>query len=336
MKAVGFYAPAPIDQQDSLVDLDLPMPEPGPRDLRVQVRAVSVNPVDTKVRASARPPAGEARVLGWDAAGIVDKVGAEVTLFRPGDSVFYAGTLMRPGTNAEQHLVDERLVGPKPTSLDFAEAAALPLTSVTAWELLFTRLPLQRGDNTHGTLLVINGAGGVGSILIQLARKLTDLTVIATASRPETAAWVERLGAHHVVDHSRPLEQEVRALGIEYVQYIAALTASDRHAGAMAEIIAPQGHIVLIDDPKTFDIAPFKRKSVSLGWEFMFTRSLFATSDMAEQGRILGEVAKLVDRGALRTTLTERAGALDATNLKRVHQLVESGRALGKTVLEGF
>ncbi len=275
-------------------------------------------------------------MLGWDAAGVVDKVGAEVTLFRAGDAVFYAGALTRPGTNAEQHLVDERLVGSKPKSLDFAEAAALPLTSITAWELIFARLPLQRADSTRGTLLVINGAGGVGSILIQLARRLTDLTVIATASRPETAAWAKHLGAHHVVDHSRPLDHQVRALDIEYVQYIAALTASDRHAGAMAEIIAPEGHIVLIDDPKTFDIVPFKRKSVSLGWELMFTRSLFATSDMAEQGRILGEVANLVDAGALRTTLTERAGAINATNLKRVHQLVEGGRAYGKTVLEGF
>ena len=336
MKAIGFHTPGPIDRRDSLVDLDLPIPEPGPRDLRVAVRAVSVNPVDYKLRSSATPPDGQPRILGFDAAGIVDAVGADVTLFRPGDAVFYAGAIDRPGSNSEFHLVDERIVGRKPDTLDFAAAAALPLTSITAWEMLFDRMAVPQGSGADTTLLVIGGAGGVGSILTQLARKLTELTVVATASRPETIAWCERMGAHHVIDHRRPLHEALRDIGIPGAEYIAGLTSTDTHLPAIVEAIAPQGKFALIDDPKTLDIMPFKRKSVSVHWELMFTRSLYQTPDMIEQHRLLNEVSRLVDAGTLRTTMTENAGRIDAATLRAVHAKVEAARSIGKTVLAGF
>ncbi|PKU26267.1 zinc-binding alcohol dehydrogenase family protein [Telmatospirillum siberiense] len=336
MKAIGYRACLPITDDDALVDLDLPKPQPGPRDLLVSVRAVSVNPVDVKLRAGALPPAGEARVLGFDAAGVVEAVGARVTLFRPGDEVYYAGAITRPGSNAEFQLVDERLVGGKPRSLSFTEAAALPLTSITAWELLFERLAVTRTESGPGkSLLIINGAGGVGSILIQLARRLTGLTVIATASRSETIAWCREMGAHHVIDHHASLPGQLKALDIAQVDYVASLTASDRNLPVIGEIIAPQGRLALIDDPEVLDIAPLKRKSVSVHWELMFTRSLYETPDMIAQHQLLGQVAELVDAGTLRTTLTDEAGPLTAANLRRVHALVESGRARGKTVLTG-
>jgi zinc-binding alcohol dehydrogenase family protein len=337
MKAVGYRKSLPITAEDSLVDLDLPTPEPGPRDLLVAVRAVSVNPVDTKVRVRAAPPAGEVKILGWDAAGIVEAVGSEVSLFKPGDEVFYAGSIARSGTNAEYHLVDERIVGHKPKRLSFAEAAALPLTSITAWELLFDRLGVRPGKPVDaGSLLIIGGAGGVGSILIQLARRLTGLTVIATASRPETVAWCTELGAHHVIDHTKPLAEELKRVGIPQVAYVAGLTQTDRHFPAIAEILRPQGHFGLIDDPATLDINPLKRKSISVHWELMFTRSAFETDDMIAQHRLLDEVAGLVDDGIVRTTLAERFGTINAANLKRAHALIESGRSKGKIVLEGF
>ena len=336
MRAVGYHVPMPITDERSLVDFELPAPEPGPRDLRVAVRAVSVNPVDVKLRAAVAPPEGQARVLGFDASGTVEAVGGAVTRFKPGDAVFYAGALDRPGSNGELQLVDERLVGAKPASLSFEEAAALPLTALTAWELLFDRLGVARGGDAGGTLLVIGGAGGVGSILTQIARTQTGLRVVATASRPETVAWCGRMGAHHVIDHRRPLDQELRALGIADVEYVASLTATDEHLGAIVRAIAPQGKLAVIDDPKTLDIMPFKRKSVSVHWELMFTRSLFQTADMAQQGALLDEVSSLVDAGVLRTTLTGRAGTISAANLRRVHAAIETGRGIGKTVLSGF
>jgi zinc-binding alcohol dehydrogenase family protein len=337
MKAVGYYEPGAIDRDDALLDLELPKPDPKPRDLLVRVEAVSVNPVDVKVRTRDKPPPGQARILGWDAAGVVEAVGADVTLFRPGDEVFYAGARQRQGTNAEYHVVDERLVGPKPKSLDFVGAAALPLTSITAWELLFERLAVPHGGKRAlGTLLVINGAGGVGSILIQLARRLTGLRVVATASRNETIAWARAMGAHDVIDHRGPLHEGLRALGVPQVEYVASLTASDRHHAALVEAIAPQGRIALIDDPKAFDVVPFKSKSVTVAWESMFTRSAFETADMAEQHRLLAEVSALADAGVLRTTLAERAGKIDAANLRQAHRKAESGSAIGKMVLAGF
>jgi zinc-binding alcohol dehydrogenase family protein len=303
----------------------------------VAVKAVSVNPADVKSRASAAPLEGEARVLGFDAAGVVDSVGSGVTLFQPGDEVFYAGAIDRPGTNCELHLVDERIAGRKPTTLSFSQAAALPLTSITAWELLFDRLGVPYGIKTQGgTLLIINGAGGVGSILTQIARRLTGLTIVATASRPETIAWCREMGAHHVIDHHQPFNQALKSIGIDQVEYVAGLTATSQHLSSIAEVIAPQGRLALIDDPKSLDIVSLKRKSVSIHWELMFTRSLYHTPDMIAQHRLLNEVADLVDASILRTTLTENAGRMSVANLKRAHALVESGRSFGKVVLSGF
>lgn len=336
MKAIGFHTPGPIERDDALLDLEIPPPTPGPRDLLVRVQAVSVNPVDTKVRAAATPPPGEPRILGYDASGVVEAVGSEVTLFRPGDEVYYAGDLTRPGANSELHAVDERIVGRKPSSLDWAQAAALPLTALTAWELLFDRLRISRGEERPGALLVINGAGGVGSILVQIARRLTGLTVIATASRPETSAWVQEMGAHHVINHSEPLDQELARIGIPEVAYVASLTASDRYLPIFPTIIAPQGHIALIDDPPAFDVVPLKRKSITVAWELMFTRSMFGTPDLERQHDILEEVSRLVDQGILRTTLTRTASPISAARLREAHAAQESGRAIGKTVLMGF
>ena len=338
MKSVVYYAAGTIDRPDSLVDAKLPDPMPQSRDLLVEVKAISVNPADTKARASSAPPAGEPRVLGWDAAGVVRSVGSEVTLFQTGDEVFYAGDITRPGAYAERHAVDERLVGRKPRSLDWAHAAVLPLTSLTAWELLFDRLRVPYGVKTQpGKLLIINGAGGVGSMLIQLARRLTGLTIVATASRPESVEWVTRLGAHHVIDHRAPLDAALRAIGIEQVEYVAGLTATDRHLPAIIEVIAPQGHLALIDDPATLDIVGLKRKAVTVSWELMFTRSMFRTPDMIRQHEILEEVAALVDAGLLISTLNGGVlGTINAANLKRAHALLESGRSIGKLALAGF
>jgi NADPH:quinone reductase len=337
MRAIGFQETGPIDRPDALVDIELPRPEPAGRDLLVEIRAVSVNPVDTKVRVRAKPEAGAWRVLGWDAAGVVAAVGPEVKSFKPGDEVFYAGTIGRQGTNAEFHLVDERIVGRKPKSLGWAEAAAIPLTALTAWETLFDRLNVVKPvPGAKPSILVIGGAGGVGSMAVQLARRLTELTVIATASRPETQDWVKELGAHHVIDHSKPLAAEVAALGIGAPGFVFSITKTDQHLSEVVELIAPQGRFALIDDPATLNIMPFKGKSVSVHWESMFTRSTFNTADVEAQGNILSEVARLVDAGTLRTTLAETFGAISAANLKRAHTLLESGRAKGKIVLEGF
>lgn len=334
MRAIGYRQSLPIDEPQSLSDIALPDPEPGPRDLLVEVKAISVNPVDVKVRARMAPDEGH-RVLGFDAAGIVRAVGDQVTLFKPGDAVFHAGDIDRAGTNAELHLVDERIVGRKPASLDFADAAALPLTAITAWELLFDSFDLAEGDGQGDSLLVIGGAGGVGSILIQLAKQLTRLTVIATASRPETEAWVRRMGADTVIDHRQPLPAQVAALG-PAPRYVAALTATDRHLPAIAELIAPRGEIGVIDDPAQLDILPFKPKALSVHWEFMFTRPLFETADMIAQHKLLNRVADLVDQGRIRSTANHHGGTINAANLRSAHALQESGRAIGKTVLAGF
>jgi NADPH2:quinone reductase len=337
MRAIGYRTPGDIDAAESLVDIELPRPEPGPRDLLVEVRAVSVNPVDTKVRRRAAADADGWKVLGWDAAGVVIEVGAEVSRFAAGDQVFYAGALNRPGTNAEYHLVDARIVGRKPDSIGFAQAAALPLTAITAWEALFDRLDIRKAvAGAAPAVLVIGGAGGVGSIAVQLVRQLTELAVIATASRPETIAWARDLGAHHVVNHAQPVAAEVAALGIGAPGFVFSTTATDRHIAAIAELIAPQGRWALIDDPGVVDIAPFKRKSVSTHWEFMFTRPVFDTADIDAQGALLDEVSRLVDQGVLKTTLGEHFGTINSANLRRAHALIERGAARGKIVLEGF
>ena len=339
MKAVGYQTAHPIDHPESLLDITLPDPVATGHDLLVEVHAVSVNPVDTKVRKSSSRTGDDPdyKVLGWDASGIVRAVGPEVTLFQPGDRVWYAGSIARPGTNSELHLVDERIVGHAPKSLDFAEAAALPLTTITAWELLFDRLGVAPGKQpTNKTLLIIGASGGVGSILTQLAARLTSLTIIGTASRPETQQWVRDLGAHHVIDHSKPLTEELARIGHPTVDIVVSLTQTEAHFDQIVEAIAPQGQFALIDDPVSLDVTKFKRKSVSVHWELMFTRALFGTADMIGQHRLLTEVAQLVDAGLIRTTLDQRFGTINAENLKRAHALIESGKARGKLVLEGW
>ncbi|MCE1240148.1 MAG: zinc-binding alcohol dehydrogenase family protein [Azonexaceae bacterium] len=334
MKAVAYQDSLPIETPSSLVDVELPEPEVGAHDLLVAVRAVSVNPVDTKVRRGVAPAAGEWKVLGWDVAGEVLQVGRAVSGFAVGDRVWYAGSIARPGGNSERHAVDARIVGKMPSTVDFAQAAALPLTAITAWEILFDRLALA-ADST-GTLLVVGAGGGVGSILVQLARQLTGLTVVGTASRPETRDWLLDLGAHAVVDHRRPLAEALRDAGFAQADYVVSLNQSEQHFAEVVELIAPQGKFALIDDPASLDVVALKRKSVSVHWEFMFTRSMFATPDQAKQGRLLDELARLVDAGQVRTTLAGHFGRIDAANLRRAHALIESGTARGKIVLEGF
>ncbi|KTE02558.1 Zn-dependent oxidoreductase [Sphingopyxis sp. H038] len=337
MKAVGYKVPGPIAEDAALVDVELPQPVAAGYDILVEVKAVSVNPVDYKVRGSSPPADGEWKVLGWDASGIVREVGPDVTQFQPGDEVYYAGSITRPGTNAEFHLVDARIVGRKPASLDWAEAAALPLTTLTAWEAMFDRLDVAKPvPGAAPAILIIGGAGGVGSIAIQIARQRTDLTVITTASRAETQEWVKELGAHHVIDHRRPLAAQIAELGIGAPAFVFSTTHTEQHAADIAELIAPQGRFALIDDPTAFDIMLFKRKAVSIHHELMFTRSIYGTPDMHEQGKILDALAVLVDEGKIRTTLTERLSPINAANLKTVHALIESGAAKGKIVLEGF
>lgn len=338
MRAVGYQKPSPISSSDALIDITLPDPVAEGRDLLVEIKAIAANPVDYKVRSGASPLAGDTyRVLGWDAAGVVKAVGPEVTKFKPGDEVFYAGALLRPGTNAELHLVDERIVGRKPKSLDFAQAAAMPLTSLTAWEMLFDRFGVKPGKPVDaGSLLVIGGAGGVGSMMIQLARKLTGLTVIATASRPETRGWCLDLGAHFVIDHTKPFAEQLKAIEIAEVEYIASLTGTEHHYPGYVEVLAPQGHVGVIDDPKSLDAKPLKRKSGALHWELMFTRSIFTTRDIEAQHRILNEVSALVDEGILRTTIAHTFGTINAANLRKAHEMLESGKSYGKIVLTGF
>lgn len=336
MKAVGYKVPGPIAEDASLDDIDLPRPVAEGGDILVEVKAVSVNPVDYKIRSSTPPADGDWKVLGWDAAGIVQEVGPDVTQFAVGDEVYYAGSLIRPGTNAEFHLVDARIVGRKPASLDWAEAAALPLTTLTAWEAMFDRLDVTKPVPGAAAILIIGGAGGVGSIAIQIARQRTDLIVISTASRPETQEWVKGLGAHHVIDHSRPLAPQIAELNIGAPAFVFSTTHTEQHASDIAELIAPQGRFGFIDDPKALDVMLFKRKAVSIHHELMFTRSLYGTPDMDEQGKILNSLAVLVDDGKIRTTLTEKLSPINAANLKTVHALIESGAARGKIVLEGF
>jgi NADPH2:quinone reductase len=338
MRAVGYQRSLPPSDPDSLVDVELPdPPAPQGRDLLVRVHAVSVNPVDTKVRLRSAPEAGQWKVLGFDAAGEVVAAGPEATLFRPGDAVYYAGSIARPGTNAERHLVDERIVGKKPASLGWAEAAALPLTAITAWEMLFDRLEVQRPvPDAAPAVLIIGGAGGVGSMAVQLARQLTDLTVLATASRPESRAWTASLGAHHVLDHAQPLAAQVAALGLGAPGLVFSTTHTADHIGEIASLIAPQGRFGYIDDIAALDPAPFKGKSVSIRLESMFTRPVYGTEDMNAQHAILDEVARLVDAGQVRTTLAERMAPIDAANLRRAHGMLEEGWTQGKIVLEGF
>jgi NADPH2:quinone reductase len=340
MKAISFRQQLPIEHPESLIDVIVDKPKLGPRDLLVQIHAISVNPVDTKIRKGSGPgqPSGELKILGWDAAGVVAEVGSDVTLFSPGDKVYYAGSVDRPGSYAEFQAVDERIVGKKPTSIDFASAAALPLTTITAWEMLFDRLTLRRDNpSDQGSILIVGGAGGVGSIATQLAKKLTGLTIIASASRPQTVDWCREMGAHHVVDHRQPLADQVKKIVPDGVNYVLALTKTEDHFNEIIEAMAPEAAMVLIENlPQPVDINKLKPKSLSLHWEFMFGRPRFQTPNMKEQGRLLNEVAELIDAGLIRSTARTNLGLITAANLKSAHALVESGKTTGKVVLSGF
>ncbi len=339
MPAVGYFASLPASDAQALVDLRLPLPTPGDYDLLVEVKAIAVNPVDTKIRLRRAPAAGQADILGWDAAGVVVATGAKVSRFTVGDAVYYAGDLTRPGSNSQYQLVDERITGHKPASVDFAEAAALPLTAITAWELLFDRLQLQQPSPAHPApvLLVSGAAGGVGSVLVQLARQLTNAIVIGTASRPESAAWVTQMGAHHVINHQLPLADELARIGVAQVSHVASLVDTGAYYQQFIDALAPQGKLALIDDPAApLDIRPLKLKSLSLHWELMFTRSMFQTPDLLAQHQLLNEVAALIDAGRLKTTLGSVSGPINAENLRQAHLLQEQGKVIGKQVLVGF
>ncbi|WP_322068186.1 zinc-binding alcohol dehydrogenase family protein [Paraburkholderia bannensis] len=335
MKAVVYaQAGLPIDDPQALYEVDLPKPQPGPRDLLVKIEAISVNPVDSKLRQGVQPPS--ARILGWDAAGTVESVGADVKGFKPGDTVWYAGDITRPGSYAEFGLVDERIAGHRPTTISAAQAAALPLTAITAWELLFERLKVAEHGGRGESLLIIGAGGGVGSILVQLANKLTELTVIGTASRTSSQAWVRELGANHVIDHANPLRPQLEEVGINQVDHVISLTHTDSYYEQIVDLLKPQGQLALIDDPSVLDAMPLKRKSISLHWEFMFTRSMYRTADLDKQSLLLNRVAELIDQGTLRTTLGQHIGTINATNLRKAHAQLESNKAVGKIVLEGF
>lgn len=339
MKAVGYQKSLPASDERALQDIDLPTPVASGYDILVRVEAISVNPVDTKVRQRATPEAGQYKVLGWDAAGEVVAVGEQVSLFKTGDKVFYAGSLTRPGSNSEFQLVDERIAAIKPDNLSYAEAAALPLTAITAWELLFDRLEIQQPSlkHLHPVLLITGAAGGVGSVLVQLARQLTTATIIATASRPESKQWVSELGAHYVLDHSQPLLEQLKALDINAVSHVASLTHTDQHYAELVQLLAPQGKLALIDDPAGgIDIMPLKQKSISLHWEFMFTRAMFQTPDMINQHQLLTDLSRLIQQGQIKTTLKQTLGKINAANLRQAHQLLESGKSIGKLVLAGW
>lgn len=332
MKAIGYVTAGPISDPRALVEFEHDVPEPGPHDLLVEVRGVSVNPVDVKVRANQQPQDEKPRVLGFDAAGVVVSAGSEVSRFKKGDEVYYAGDLTRPGSNAELQCVDARIVGRKPKSLDFAEAAGIPLTAITAWEILFDSFGLREHEGRGDELLVVGGAGGVGSILIQLAKKLTGLTVIASASREETVSWVKGLGADAVVNHRNPLDEELAKHDL-VPRYVASLTHTEHHFSAINELIKPRGCIAVIDDPSTLDIKPLKQKAISVAWEFMFTRSMFDTEDLIVQHKLLNRVSDLLDQGALSSTVRRDEGPMNVETLRRAHAFQESGKAIGKTVL---
>lgn len=336
MKAVAYQKAGPITSPEALVEVELETPVAEGHDLLVRVQAVSVNPVDTKIRKNVSADNNQWKTLGWDAVGVVEAIGDKVSQFKVGDVVWYAGALNRQGSNSELQLVDERIVGHKPKTLEPREAAALPLTAITAWEMLFDRLQVPKVAPENTSILVIGGAGGVGSITIQLLKQLTNLTIITTASRAETKEWVKQLGADYVLDHSQPLTTQIKQLGLNAPLYVFSTTQTDQHLSDIVELIAPQGHFGLIDDPAQLDIKPFKSKSVSVHWEFMFTRSMYQTQDMVKQSELLNEVSELVDAGKIKTTLSQVLSPINAQNLKLAHQQIESGTTKGKIVLHGF
>lgn len=333
MKAVGYLQAGTAEQ---LQDIELPTPTPKNREVLVAVKAVSVNPVDCKIRTRVSPEQGQYKVLGWDAAGEVVSIGPEVEHFKVGDQVWYAGDLTQAGTNAEFHVVDERIISLKPKNLSFAEAAALPLTAITAWEMLFDRLQVQQYNHPHESILIIGGAGGVGSMAIQLLKAKTQLQVIATASRPQTQAWVKQLGADIVLDHHQSLVAQLEAHHLPAPRYVFSTTHTASYLTQIAELIAPQGRFGLIDDPEQLDINLFKRKSISVHWEFMFTRSMFQTLDMSAQSQLLQQVADLIEAEKVHTTLNQVLGNINAANVRAAHYAIESEQTQGKLVLAGF
>ncbi|WP_165725889.1 zinc-binding alcohol dehydrogenase family protein [Pseudoalteromonas sp. SA25] len=341
MKAIGYTQSLPVSNPESLIDVELPQPIATGRDLLIKVKAIAVNPADYKVRLYMPPTNGEVKVIGWDAVGEVVATGEAVTGFKPGDAVYYAGDITRPGSNAEFQLVDERIVGFKPQSLNDAEAAALPLTAITAYELLFEHLNIvkQAADaktKSDEVILVTGAAGGVGSIFIQLAKAITGATVIATASRKSSQAWVKKLGADYVIDHTKPLPAQIDALNIGSVTHVASLHSTDTYFEAYTEVLAPFGKIAMIDDPESLDVSKLKMKSLSLHWEFMFARSMFNAKDLIEQSKLLNHVADLIDQGYIQTTIGKNLGTINAANLRIAHEELEAGKSIGKIVLEGF
>ncbi|WP_248319924.1 MULTISPECIES: zinc-binding alcohol dehydrogenase family protein [unclassified Caballeronia] len=338
MKAIGLTRYLPISNPESLIDIELDKPTPTGRDLLVRIEAIAVNPVDTKVRAPKDKVEETPRVLGWDAAGVVEAVGPDVSLFKVGDAVYYAGDITRQGANSEFHLIDERIVGAKPKSLDFTHAAALPLTTLTAWEALFDRLKVSaEGKDAGKTVLIIGGAGGVGSIGIQLAKQVAKLHVIATASRPESAKWATELGADRIVNHFEDIPAQLKDAGIPQVDYVLIFNDTDKHFPAAAEVVKPQGSIcTIVENAAPLPVELLKAKSAAFHWEFMFTRAMFQTPDMIEQHKLLSEVARLIDAGTIRTTLGKNLGKINAANLREAHRLLEEGRAIGKLVMTGF
>ena len=335
MKAIGYKENLPIEDSKSLQDVKLAMPKATGRDILVEIKAISVNPADYKVRAGMPVEGDDWKIIGWDATGTVKEVGEDVSLFKVGDEVWYAGDFTRQGSYAQFQVVDERIVGKKPQSLSYAEAAALPLTSLTAWEMLFDRLEVAKTD-ANKSILVIGAAGGVGSILVQLAKKLTKLNIIATASREETTAWLKELGAETVINHRNKLSEEFEKFSLPAPEYVVSLNATEQHVDEIAKLIKPQGKFGFIDDPKSLNVMPFKRKAVSTHIELMFTRSMFQTEDMIEQHHILDKVSELIDKGTIKTTLGENFGTINAENLRKAHAFLETGKAKGKIVLEGF
>ena len=334
MKAIGYQKAGPINAANALEDIEIAKPELRNRDLLVAVKGISINPVDSKIRTNISPETGH-KVIGYDACGTVVAVGEDVVNYKVGDDVFYAGDLTRPGTNSEFHAVDERIVGKKPASLDFVEAAALPLTVITAWEMMFDSLRLIEGGGDGKAILITAAAGGVGSIMIQLCKALTNLTVIATASRDDTIEWVKKMGADHVIDHTKTLSDQMTALGIT-PDYIASLRGTDQHYEDMVKMIAPRGIIALIDDPQGINLNLAKQKALTISWEFMFTRAMFDMADIAAQADLLNRVSEMIDQGVLQNTMTERHGTLTAASLIAAHERQETGKIIGKQVMEGL
>ncbi len=338
MKAVGLYKYLPIDLPDSLVDVEIDKPTPQSRELLVKVNAIAVNPVDTKMRSPQDKVEDTPRILGWDAAGVVESVGPDAELFKAGDEVFYAGSFTKPGCNSEFHIVNEQIVGTKPKSVDFAQAAALPLTSITAWEAMFDRLGIDAsGADAGKNLLIIGGAGGVGSIATQFAKQIAKLTVTVTASRPESKVWVKELGVDHIINHYLDIPEQVNKLSIKGYEYILCFNETDKHWQSMATVVAPQGKICsIVETAGDVDLGALKSKSATFSWEFMFTRSMYETDDMIEQHNLLNRVAGLVDAGTIKTTFNKVLEPINAANLKAAHAEIEGRHAIGKIVLQGW